>query len=222
MMDFHSHVLPEIDDGSASVEESVALLEMLRDQGVSCVCATPHFNALCDNPREFLKRRDKAYNRLHTVIAGKGLPRIMLGAEVMYFAGISNMSSLDSLCLEESRYLLLEMPFQPWSDYTVDEIVKLALSGNVRPVLAHVERYLSYQKSAVLDKLRSLGVLMQVNASFFINKKTRRTALNLLKKGKIHFLGSDCHDLDTRPPRYAEAMKIICDKLGNKFVLNKL
>ena len=222
MTDFHAHVLPGIDDGSSSVEESVALLEMLCVQGVSRVCATPHFNALYDEPDRFIKRRDEAFLRLEEAAAEKEIPQIILGAEVAYFPGICNMQSIERLCLAGTRYLLLEMPCEPWSDYTVNELVKLAVSKDVVPVLAHVERYLSYQKANALERLRDVGVLMQVNASFFINRKTRRRALELLKRGEVHFLGSDCHDLVLRPPRYAEAVKVIEDKFGNKYDFNKL
>ena len=222
MIDFHSHILPEIDDGSSSVEESIALLRLLRDQGVSCVCATPHFDAISDTPSAFIKRRDSAYRRLLRVIGTKEPPCIILGSEVMYFPGICNMSTLDSLCFEGSKYLLLEMQERPWSDYTVDELVRLTLSGKIKLVLAHIERYLPFQRAHTFDKLRSFGVLMQSNASFFINKKTRRTALSMLKKGEINFLGTDCHNLLTRPPRYNEAMEIIRGKFGNKFKLNIL
>ena len=71
-------------------------------------------------------------------------------------------------------------------------------------------------------RLREIGALMQVNASFFINRKTRRRALALLKREEIHFLGSDCHNLTLRPPKYAEAVKIIKDKLGDNFRFNIL
>lgn len=222
MTDFHSHVLPGVDDGSSSLDESVALLEILHKDGVSSVCATPHFNALYDDPDAFLARRNEAYGSLLKAIEGKNLPRVIAGAEVTYFPGISNMQSITELCIEGSKYLLLEMPLETWSDYTVNEIVKLAVTKNIKPVIAHVERYLSFQTKRTFRRLRSLGILMQANASFFINRKTRRRALRLLSRGEIHFLGSDCHGLTFRPPHYAEAVKIIKDKFGDKFILNTL
>ena len=222
MTDFHSHVLPGIDDGSASVEESVALLGLLYEQGVDCVCATPHFYALYDEPDAFLSRRNSALLKLAEAIDGKGLPRIIPGAEVTYFPGISNMQSIEALCLAGSKYLLVEMPEELWSDYTVNELVKLAVTKDIRLVIAHAERYISLQRSSTLKRLREIGVLMQSNVSFFINRKTRRRALGLLRRGEIHFLGSDCHNLTLRPPRYAEAVKIIKDKLGDNFKFNIL
>ena len=222
MTDLHSHVLPGVDDGSSSLEESIELLRLLGEQGVDCVCATPHFDALYDDPDAFFGRRSKAYARLAEAIEGKDLPRIILGAEVAYFPGISNMNLIERLCLEGSRYLLIEMPSEPWSDYTVNELVKIAVTKDIRPVIAHAERYMFLQRTSTLMRLREIGALMQVNASFFINRKTRRRALALLKREEIHFLGSDCHNLTLRPPKYAEAVKIIKDKLGDNFRFNIL
>ncbi|MBR2965732.1 MAG: hypothetical protein IKC34_04195 [Clostridia bacterium] len=222
MTDFHAHVLPGIDDGSSSLDESIALLEILHKDGVSLVCATPHFNALYDEPEAFLAKRNEAYGSLSRAIEGKNLPRVIVGAEVTYFNGISNMGSIADFCIEGSKYLLIEMPPEVWSDYTVNDLVKLAITKDIKPVIAHVERCLYLQTGRTLQRLRSVGVLMQANASFFINRKTRRRALGLLKRGEIHFLGSDCHGLTFRPPHYAEAVKIIKDKFGDNFRLNTL
>ena len=222
MTDWHSHLLPGIDDGSKSVEESIALLSMLRDQGVDEVVATPHFDAARDEPRVFLKRRDTAYAALREQIDGESMPRITLGAEVAYFFGISNMAELELLAIGDTGLLLLEMPMERWGRYTVDEILRIIRSGRVRIVLAHVERYIGFGNSAAISELCDAGVKLQSNASFFIGLRTRRRALTMLKKRQIRFLGSDCHSLVMRPPRIARAMEIIVKKLGNNFELYKM
>lgn len=222
MTDWHSHLLPGVDDGSKSVEESIALLSMLRDQGVNDVVATPHFDAACDEPRAFIARRDAAYATLCEHIDGESIPSIILGAEVAYFSGISNMAELESLAIGDTGLLLLEMPMERWGRYTVDEILRIIRAGRVRPVLAHVERYLGFGNSAAISELFAAGVQLQSNASFFIGIRTRRRALKMLKKRQIRFLGSDCHSLAVRPPRIAEAMDVIVKKLGNNFELYKM
>lgn len=214
MIDFHSHILPCVDDGSSSVEESVSLLEMLGAQGVERVFATPHFDASYDTPYKFLEEREKAYRSLVGSLAGKGVPNISLGAEVMYFPGICRMKELHDLKLEGTRLLLLEMPMEAWSDHTINELINLSCSGEITILLAHVERYLPYQRSDLLERLLDNGILMQTNVSFFINRKTRRKALKLLKNGYLHVLGSDCHNVEFRPPRIDEAVSIIKNKLG--------
>ena len=90
MIDWHSHLLPKMDDGSRSVEESVSMLDLLGEQGVSIVLATPHFGADEESVDEFLERRAHAYERLAPHIKPEH-PRVLCGAEVKYYPGISKM-----------------------------------------------------------------------------------------------------------------------------------
>lgn len=219
MIDFHSHILPNIDDGSKSVEESVKLLEILAEQGVDTVCATSHFYPSEDSPECFLKKRSVAYERLKCALPqNKGLPNIILGAEVAYFPGISAVDTLKAMRLEGTNVLLLEMPNTEWSDYTVREVMDISVAGRVQVVIAHIERYAKKQKKHVLEALCEYGVLMQVNATYFTDFKTRRKALRQLKRGEIHLLGSDCHNLNKRAPQLAEAFRIIENKLGKEYL----
>lgn len=112
MIDFHSHILPGMDDGSQTVEESLTLLEMLRAQGVDTVAATPHFYARENSPEVFLRRRREAWERLNARLTPGG-PQVLLGAEVRYYRGISRLEELHRLCLSGTHVLLLEMPFPP-------------------------------------------------------------------------------------------------------------
>ena len=222
MTDYHSHILPQTDDGSASVEESIAMLRALAEQGVDTVYATPHFDPTRDTPEEFFARRAAAYEKLTAATEGMALPRVLLGAEVAYFSGIGQMEGIFDFLLQDSKILLLEMPVDRWSDFAVGELVKLGLKTRLRVALAHVERYRRLQKSGVFQKLLDLGVLMQVNASYFINPKTRRAALKELKKGEIHLLGSDAHDMKNRPPRIGEALAVIREARGDTHRINRI
>ncbi len=220
MIDFHSHILPCIDDGSKSVEESVALLRGLCEQGVDCVCATPHFYAERSIPERFCMKREASYSHLINNLGDSPAPKIILGAEVAYFAGICEATGIERLSFSDSNVLLLEMPFTTWSDYNIRELLELALSRKCTVIIAHIERYLDMQKRNSIRMLLDNGVLMQANASFFINRKTRRRALGLLGNGDIQLLGSDCHNISSRPPRIGEAISLIRKKLGEEFVEN--
>ena len=217
MIDWHSHILPHMDDGSRDVAESVSLLKMLKEQGVDTVVATPHFYANDDTVESFLSRRAASYAELEKELSWDA-PKILLGAEVKYYPGISRMEGLKQLKLEGSQLLLLEMPMSRWTDYTVREVMQLAALGSFTVVLAHIERYLALQSRGVWEKLYREGVLMQVNASFFTEFFTRRNALDKLMRGEIHFVGSDCHNLTTRPPKMGKAFEIIRKKLGDDFI----
>ncbi len=215
MIDFHSHILPGIDDGSADTKESLELLGMLAAQGVDTVVATPHFYPNRMSVSDFLEKREKAFCRLKECDL-VGAPRIIIGAEVRYYDGIRRMDELELLCAEGSRTLLLEMPFERWSEMTLKEVATLSRSGRVTVVLAHIERYLSYQDSAAWDRLLESGVLMQANAGFFTRHFTKRKALNMLARRYIHVIGSDCHNTTSRPPMIGKAAEVIEKRFGRE------
>lgn len=213
MIDFHSHILPGIDDGSKSVKESLSLLAELKKQRVTTVVATPHYYISQRSPQRFLEKRAHAFAQLEEQLPDNS-PAIILGAEVLYFPGISRMDAVHELCIEGTDVLLLEMPFRGWTEYMVQEIESLAISGGYTVVLAHMERYLRFVKRPVLDRLLDDGVFMQSNADFFLEFLSKRKALRLLMDGYIQLLGSDCHNMTSRPPRLQEAAGVIREALG--------
>ncbi|MBQ3046351.1 MAG: hypothetical protein IJD49_10410 [Clostridia bacterium] len=216
MVDFHSHILPQMDDGSSGVEESFEMLSALARQGVETVIATPHFYANDESVSDFLARREKSFAALNASV-GKGLPDILLGAEVKYYEGISRMAGLEALCIGNTGLLLLEMPMKRWTEYTLRELIDISCSGKIILVLAHVERYLSFQSSGTIDYLLKNGILLQINAGFLCGTFSKRKALGLLKRQAVHFIGSDCHNMSDRPPDIGRAYEIIRKKLGNDF-----
>lgn len=217
MIDFHSHILPGIDDGSRNLEESLALLRQMREQGITTVVATPHFYADEQSIDSFLQRRMDAFNRLMAQCTDT-MPRVLLGAEVLYYNGISRLEGLDKLCIDGTRILLLELPFTRWSSTVLREVLEIANNMNLTVVLAHIERYMRYQRRGVFDELYRNGVIMQVNAPYFADRSGRRAALRQLGAGQIHLLGTDCHGVDNRPPRMAEALDVIRKKYGEGLI----
>ena len=217
MIDWHSHVLPQIDDGSRSLEESAELLTMLSAQGVNTVIATPHFYPNDESVSKFLERRALAYEKLASIL-NDSMPKVILGAEVSYYSGISHNEELSKLCIEGTRLLLLEMPFAKWTDHTIREIIEIASRGDVTVVLAHIERYFDIQSEKIFASLQEYGVIMQVNSSFFNRNTTKRKALKLLANGKIQLIGSDTHNVSTRPPTLSDAYNTIEKKFGKDFI----
>ncbi len=217
MIDFHSHILPGIDDGSKTLDQTLTMLKIMRSHGVLTVAATPHFYANEQSVDEFIEKRNKAYTLVEQN-APDGIPRILLGAEVLFYNGISRLKGIEKLTLQGSRFLLLEMPFRRWTDYEINEIYDISNRAGIVVVLAHIERYLKYQKPAVLQALINSGVLIQCNASFFTAGITSFKAFKMLKNNQIHFIGSDCHNLTTRPPDMNAALGAIAKKLGDGFL----
>lgn len=216
MTDFHSHILPEMDDGSRSVEESLLMIKALAGQGIDRIVATPHFYANDESVNDFLGRRQKAYDEMMNACL-PGMPIIIQGAEVRYYEGISRLSDLKSLCVQGTKLLLLEMPFTKWTEYTLRELIDISSGGKVTLVFAHIDRYLKFQKPDVWYRLADSGILMQLNSSYVNDFFTSHKAINLLKKGIVHFLGSDCHNMNDRAPDIGKALNTIEKKLGINF-----
>ena len=217
MIDWHSHILPGMDDGSKDVAESVSMLQMQTAQGIGTVIATPHFYANDETVAAFVDRRRKAYEVLKEQLP-ENAPQILLGAEVRYYPGISRMEDLKSLRIEGSKLLLLEMPMTAWTEYMVRELIEMSAKPSVQIVLAHVERYLRLQKQSVWNRIMESGILMQVNGTFFTTLASKRKAMTLLQGGMIQFLGSDCHNLTTRSPQLGKAFEVIRKKLGDDYL----
>lgn len=217
MIDFHTHILPGIDDGSKNCEESLEMLRKLSQQGVTTVIATPHFNPDKESVEEFVKRRSESLSLLRAQMSSD-LPEIIPGAEIAYYEGISNLENLAMLSIGETKLLLLEMPMAKWSEFAVDELKKLSNVKGYTIVIAHIERYMNAQSVSTWQHLRSIGILSQVNASFFIKLTTRKRALKMLRNGEINALGSDCHNLTSRPPCIGQAFDVIAKKTSESFL----
>ena len=217
MIDWHSHILPEMDDGSRDTAESISMINMLSMQGIGTVIATPHFYANDETVDSFLERRKSAFERL-TAELPEGSPEILLGAEVRYYQGINRMADLKALRIEGTKLLLLEMPMSSWTEYMVRELIEMSGRSSIKVILAHVERYMALQKQSVWNRLLESGILMQVNASFFTSFASKRKALSLLREGSVHFVGSDSHNMSSRPPRVGKAFEVIQKKLGENYL----
>jgi len=207
LIDFHTHCLPCVDDGSTSVKMSLEMLRMEAEQGVKKVVATPHFYAHHDTPEHFLERRERAEQQLREAMAAyTGLPELHVGAEVAFFRGMSESEVLQNLRIDDTQYILIEMPAAPWQEIVYQEVQQIYHKQGLTPVIAHVERYLPlFQSNHVMEQLMGLPVLIQANASFLLRRSTSKTAFRFLREGKIHLLGSDCHNLESRAPNLGQA-----------------
>ena len=218
MIDFHSHILPGIDDGSKSVEMSIKMLRREAQQGISRVVATPHFYPQTDNPERFLRRRAEAERILRDEMEKyEDLPALSVGAEVYYFPGISDSEAISQLTIDHKRCILIEMPPSPWTDTMYRELENLYVKRGLIPIVAHVDRYIGrFRTYGIPKRLAQLPVLVQANSEFFLERPTSSMALRMLKKRQIHLLGSDCHNLTSRKPNLDGAVELISHRLGRE------
>lgn len=208
LYDMHCHVLPGMDDGCKTVEESLELLTRSRAQGIDGICATPHYYPK-ETVEHFLKRRSESYDVLRRKMEEQqgDYPEICLGAEVAFHTGLVYEEKLEQLCYGHSHYLLLEMPFSSWSHNVLREVSSIHRVRGVTPVIAHLERYLKLAGSDALEELLNMHVLIQVNAEFLDGFWNRKKAKRMLENGMIHVMGSDSHNLVKRPPNLGPAFQ---------------
>lgn len=220
MTDLHTHILPHMDDGAVDTAASLGLLRMEAEQGVTGVALTPHFYRNRETPEQFLARRQAAWERLCQKIGdlapeeAAALPQLVLGAEVAWMPNLDRWDDIERLCIGESRYLLLELPFTPWNSTVIGQLHALLGRGAVTPVLAHLERYLGIQKREHIRELLDLGVPIQLSASCMLRTVERWRAVRLMHGGGSFLLASDCHDPGGRKPDLGPAAAAVRRRMG--------
>ena len=220
MIDLHTHILPGIDDGSPDAATSMQMLRQMSVQGVTTVCASSHYYAEQQSIGQFCERRDQAFARLQQAGLGRyeDQPGVLPAAEVAFFRGISEQRELARLCIAGTRTILLEMPFCEWNDFQIEEVGVLALDLGYQVVLVHPERFLfSKNNIRLFERLQELPLGLQVNAGTLLKWRSRKQGLQILEGARCPLLGSDTHNLTTRPPNLQEGKCVIERKLGQAF-----
>lgn len=225
MTDFHTHILPGIDDGSKDIGMTAEMLEAEKRQGVSHIFATPHFYAHRRSVQQFLDRRQAAFDEVQELIAERPwLPEVIPGTEVYYFRGIGRAEQIEKLCVVGSDILLLEMPFDQWHSDIVKDVEALIEKKHLRIVLAHLDRYEQFQKDrSAWNKVTEMPLTIQLNCESIIEKDSwiRRNhkhslCMSLLNSRDNIIIGSDCHNLTDRAPNIAEARAVIEKECGTE------
>ena len=197
MIDFHTHMLPAIDDGSRSIEESLAIFKQQQEEGVKALVATPHFYP-DDRLEAFLQKRDLAEEKLKQSLQMAGLfeqVQFKKGAEVLLSVDTWQIKDLQALCITGTKYILLEMPYSVWSDWVYTSVQSIIDHHGLIPIIAHVERYdtVMDQPNQLL-RLIEMGAILQMNTySLQKGSSKYKIAHKLLKHHMIHILGSDVH-----------------------------
>ena len=198
MTDLHSHILPGIDDGAQTVEDSLALIRRQLEQGVDEIALTPHFNAERTSVEEFTQRRAESFAILQDAVSREGLPvKLKLGAEVFFSSDLLELD-LDPLLLQDTPYLLVEFSPMFYPTWAKDIFYNLGLQG-ITPLLAHVERY-PYMLSdpTRLFDLVNAGAVTQVNANSIMRAGSRQAMVQkFLRWQLVHVLSTDTHSVDS-------------------------
>ena len=222
MIDIHSHIVFEVDDGPKTIEDSRALLEESYRQGVRTIISTSHRRkGMFETPEAKIEENFKQVQELAKEIADD--LTVLYGAEIYYTSDILDKLEQGKIPrLADSQYALIE-----FSMITPYKEIHTALSNVLRlgvtPVVAHIERYhcLENDEKKVRD-LINMGCYTQINSSSVLKPKLfgdtykfmKKRAQFFLEKDLVHFVASDMHNLDPRPPHMQEAYQIISKKYG--------
>ncbi len=222
MIDIHSHIIPELDDGSDNLDMSLILLSKAYSQGIRTFFATPH-------SVDFLKHPQRAKNAFLTLKAQaqRFFPdaQIHLGCEVKCDA--ADMAPvLDALAqgilptMNGTSYVLMEFSHWVQPEATLPCITALVQAG-WKPIIAHIERYAYLQgRMALIDQFRELGCRIQLNIYSLVEEGDPRIvqwARQLVLEKKVDFLGTDMHKTYDRPPSIQPGLDWICANCGQEF-----
>ncbi len=214
--DFHTHILPGMDDGAADIGTAVAMVRKLQEQGVEHIVLTPHYYAENENIEEFLARREAAYARLLSAPGADSFPPMLLGAEVRLKQGMSEQPELKKLCVQGTRLLLLEFPYLRHADWMLQEVENIAYQLQVVPMLAHIDRFLAWGHMTEKQAQRVLDfedAIVQVNNEAVVDRRSRKFVKKLLKEDYVFVFGSDTHNMKDRAPNFDAVAEFLrkCD-----------
>ena len=213
--DIHCHMLPDVDDGAQSFEESVRMLDEAAAQHVSSIILTPHHR-----PEYFpysKQKIDMAYEKLAAVAAEKNI-RLYKGCECHVDGDmLDNVRCGFCDTLAGSDYILSEFSGAAEFDYIRDNCYRILSAGYV-PVIAHAERVISFRhKPKRLNELKEMGVLIQINADAVLGIDGHEMAAftkMLIKKGIADVIAGDSHNLTDRPLHMQECYEFTSAKFG--------
>ncbi len=192
IIDFHTHILPMVDHGSDSIEVSEKQLQLASSAGVNTILSTSHFYPHLHTVNSFLKKRLDGYNKLKPIQERIGLD-IILGAEVLLCDGLDRLDGLDKLCIGDTKTLLIELPFNNFSEGFYDTVQRITDLG-INVVLAHADRY----DERIINSFLDLSVKIQLNADSLCTLFKRKALFEWLRDGYVVGLGSDIHMADKK------------------------
>ena len=218
MIDMHSHILPGIDDGSQSIEESIKMIKEAKEAGFTEIISTSHY---IEESYNFSKQeRERIIKNINEELERENIDiKIYNGAEAYISTNLTELIQKEELpTINESKYLLMELPMHSQILY-LDNIIYNLKTNGITPIIAHPERYSYVQKNPkILQDFANKGVLFQANYGSIIGrygKDAEKTVKKLLKNNMIHFLGTDTH----RSGSVYTQMDKILKKLDRKSVV---
>lgn len=221
LIDIHTHLIPNVDDGADSIEETLKLAQTAVDEGIKHTVLTPHHNKYwVTNEKEKVLRLTK---KVENVIDEAGIPlsvspgqEIRMNEEFLEDLFNDNYLSIDA----NGKYYLVEFSWQTFPSFAKDYLQQM-LDADIIPVIAHPERQQPFiENPNILRDLINMGCLSQITATSIVGGYTeeiRQTAYQMMRENLIHVIASDAHDTVVRPYNLNQALKILKLEFGTEY-----
>ena len=220
MIDIHTHILPSLDDGPKTIEDSIELCKIAANDGIKTIVATPHskdgvYEAKSDDTLRKVKELNLKLEEFQLDL------EILPGAEVHINERlVEYIKNGEALTINNGRkFILLELPFFFVPPIT-DKLISNLRSIGIVSIISHAERIIKFQKTPkILDQLVKSGTLIQITAQSLtgdFGSRERKCAEWLLKHEMVHFIASDVHSLTGRPPILSKALERAAKIIGEK------
>lgn len=224
MIDIHSHILFNIDDGAETLEDSVKLCRDAADNGVKLITATPHFFDY-SHIRSFVSERNHKISVLREILDEEDIPiSVAAGSELFLNDKVFSAGDLDALTINGSRYMLCEFPLGPFdidrAPLWIDELI----SRGYTPIVAHPERYIEFHRNLyIIDELLDREVVFQVNIDSLTGKngeEPQKMAVDMVMRKIALLIGSDAHDTEYRHTRLREKFKDLPEFIDERILID--
>jgi protein-tyrosine phosphatase len=225
LIDLHCHVLAGIDDGPKDLSTSIDMCRIAVQDGIEGIIATPHYiYGAINNNREIIQQK---VAELNDCLEEQTIDiDIYVGSEAFICPELPRLVREGQACtINDTKYILIELPMTSIPCYTADVIYQLKLDGYT-PIIAHPERnaVIAKDPNLLIDLIRR-GALFQINATSIrglFGKDIMETSMTLLKHKMVHFIASDAHTAGRRSPKLSSAMSIIEDNAGYEYLQNMI
>lgn len=223
MIDIHCHILPNVDDGSENIEESIKMAKIAESEGITTIVSTSHYHI--DFKYKMGKQLKGELDKLNEILRNQSINvEVILGNEIYYTNDfIDKFDELDFFTINESKYILIEFSPTNFPKNINDIIYEVKIRGII-PIIAHVERYINVQEdiNTIYECIKE-GALIQMNASSIIGKNGKiaeSTSKKLLDCNMVHFIATDAHSSTRRRPLMKDAYNYILKFYGKEIANN--
>lgn len=222
-IDIHTHIMPEVDDGAKSFEESLELLKIAYQNGTNQFVLTPHYRGSYKNYSSILQPKFEVFSKKVAEV----FPDIQLylGTEIHYDSTVAEkLTNKQLVTLNNTQYCLLELSNRFSKSKMLDAVYEVVATGFI-PIIAHIEHYDVFRDNlGLVAEVINIGAFIQVNADSILGKNglsKKRYCKFLLKNHCVHFVASDCHDVKYRPPLLNKCYNKVSSKYGTDYA-NKI